>query len=45
MKQDSVIVIRLPKTEADAIKAAAAQDSRSVNQWVRLALVKRLEGK
>lgn len=35
-----VITIRLPDHEAKAIRKAAAGDTRSVNQWCRIALVK-----
>ena len=42
-KDDSVITLRVPQYEAERIRAAAAADGRSVNQWVRLTISKSLE--
>lgn len=39
-KGDAVITLRLPQYEAEAIRAAAAFEGRSVNQWCRLVLSK-----
>jgi hypothetical protein len=38
-----VITLRIPTSEADAIRSAAEKDDRSVNQWARLALKKAAE--
>jgi hypothetical protein len=39
-KGESVINVRLADYEADDIRAAAAADGRSINQWARMILVK-----
>jgi len=39
-KGDAVINLRLPLYEAEDIRAAAAADGRSVNQWARIVLAK-----
>ena len=39
-KGDAVITLRLPQHEAEAIRSAAAFESRSVNQWCRLILTR-----
>jgi hypothetical protein len=43
MKQDDVIVVRLPHLEAEVIRAAADREQRSINQWCRLALAKAIK--
>ncbi len=39
-KGDAVINLRLPSYEAEDIRAAAAADGRSINQWIRIILAK-----
>jgi predicted HicB family RNase H-like nuclease len=38
-KRASVITLRVPSHEAEAIREAAAKEIRSVNQWCRIALL------
>jgi uncharacterized protein (DUF1778 family) len=38
-KGDVVITLRIPQNEAEIIRQAAALDERSVNQYVRIAVL------
>ena len=44
-KGDVVITLRVPQHEAEAIREAAAKESRSINQWVRINIKRALAGK
>lgn len=44
-KGDTVFTLRVPQYEAEAIRAEAAKEGRSINQWLRMVISKSLEGK